>query len=329
MILQFVYPWLASFGTVIVGVIGWWRWTYYKYPTYRYALAAPFKKAYARSNKSLLMRSILFILRLLLLMLLLFSVARLRYADGQSKLPVEGVDILLVLDISGSMKLFDDLHDRRTRLEVAKTEAVKFIEKRPYDQIGLVEFGNIAALQCPLTQDKKLLTEIIQGDSDQALDTSGTVLCRALATAAQHLDMSKARSKIVIALTDGVPSERDIPVRETVDLIKKFGIKVYTIGIGSEKGGYIMTPVGLQQSITPLNKDLLRSIAKETGGQFFQARNAQEVEKIYNLIDKLEKTDYETPLFANYHDTIMPILGAVLIGIVSEILAMTFMWVAL
>ncbi len=328
MMLRCVYPLLVMVGIPSIMLIAWWRWLYYKQPTYYYPFARLFKKAYRQKSRSRVLKGVLFGLRLLALVSLLLATARLQQADEQSKTSVDGIDIMLVLDVSGSMDSIDgDITDPRNRLAIAKDEAMLFVGKRPHDQIGLVIFGQVAVLRCPFTLDKQLLSEIIKTTSLDLIDPDGTVLCQGLATAARHLSSSRAKSKVIIALTDGAPSDHDIPCHYAIDLIKKLGIKVYTIGIGSERMGYNRTASGGIARPSPLNKKFLQAIAHETGGQFFHARNARDMNAIYDAIDRLEKTRYESPLFSQYRDTSLPLLALVLIALLSEIILLVYRWV--
>lgn len=240
------------------------------------------------------------LLRSLALAALLIGVARPQYIDEYSKLPVEGRDIELVIDISGSMALFDDPNNRVTRFDAAKREVMNFIEQRVDDQIGLVYFAATAFSRCPLTYDKGLLRKMVSELEIGILNPQGTVLSAALAVAVNRLRNSSARTKIIVALTDGAPSEYDVAPDEVIAVAKKYGIKIYTIGVGSDEGGYGEHPMfGLVRCQTPLNSALLDRFARETGGAFFRAERPDDIARVYKTIDTLEKSSYEVPRYAN------------------------------
>lgn len=330
MMWYFAHPWLLYILLPTIMVIAYWRWFWYQRPVYQFPLARLLVKR-SRSDQTLAwwVRCIFFILRLIALGSLIVALARLQQTDETSYIPVEGIDIMLVLDVSESMTLYDDPDDLRTRREVACTELLKFIQRRSYDPMGLVIFGAAALSRCPLTLDKQLLMSIVQDVTfNYVLDPQGTVMCMGLAMAANRLRVSTAKSKIIILLTDGAPTAGDILPEYAIDVLVNLGIKVYVIGVGFS-GGYLKTPFGFVQQQAPLNVELLDTIAKKTGGQFFQAHKPADVEHIYSTIDTLEKSTHDTPLYARYIDWFMVflIIAAVACGI--ELTLRTFVWVAL
>jgi Ca-activated chloride channel homolog len=246
----------------------------------------------------------------------------------QSKIHAEGIDIMMVLDASGSMQCFDDVHDQRMRFEVAKKEAIRFIDKRENDPIGLVIFGKDALSRCPLTLDKTIVKTIINELNLGDINPDGTVLSIAMSMAAKRLKDSKAKSKIMIVLTDGEPTPGiDIEPQIAVDLAKKLGIKIYTIGIGDEHGGLWKDPLfGVRSMGFKLNTKLLHAIAVQTGGKFFLAKKPDELKHIYDIIDSLEKTDYEMPIFTHYTDLVLPMLFIILAFLCMELMATSFIW---
>jgi Ca-activated chloride channel family protein len=273
-----------------------------------------------------------YFLRLSILFLLLCLVGKPQLVDQKSKVTVEGIDIMMVLDISGSMACFDDLKDRRTRITIAKEEAVRFVEKRHNDAIGLVVFGSYAMMRCPLTPDKSMLKSMVQSINMNNGDPihEGTVISQAVITAARHLQKSIAASKIIILLTDGEPSQNDFSPSEAIAIAKAFGIKVYTIGIGNNGLSMQEHPLfGVMQYQNHFDTDLLRSLADQTGGKFFDVKKAQDVAKIYDEIDSLEKSKYQDNVYTKYHDFFIPLIWLVLILIFSELILSTFVWTIL
>ena len=262
---------------------------------------------------------------------MLILVAKPQLTDRKSKITVEGIDIMMVLDVSGSMKYFDDLKDRRSRLEVAKHEAIQFIDKRHNDAIGLVVFGYYAMTSCPLTSDKTMLKTMIQslGFSETDSIHNGTVISQALITASRRLQKSQAKSKIIILLTDGEPSPEDLPIQEAIDIAKSFGIKIYTIGIGTHGMSFYQHQFGVMQYQSQFNTELLEKVAHETGAQFFDAKKAQDLARVYDDIDRLEKTQYQNDTYTKHYDYFIPIVFCLLFLIFSELIISTFIWAIL
>lgn len=302
------------------------RLYFYKPNRYRYSLVRALLNAGFKNSP--LPSKFLNFLRLLTLGLLVLAVARPQLVDPTSEVTQEGIDIVVALDVSGSMTLFDDLEDQRSRITVALEEARKFIDKRVNDQIGLVLFANDVVSRVPLTADKNILDEILQETAIGTIDYRATKLGQALIVAAQRLQNSHAKSKIIILITDGAPSPDDIPADTALAIAKKLGIKIYTVGIGGDQGGYMYDPMfGLIAQQAPINKELLRVIAKETGGAFFEAKNPTDMKKIYDTIDTLEKSMYQTPLYNNYYELIPYVLAGALSILFVEYILTSFFWV--
>jgi Ca-activated chloride channel family protein len=270
-------------------------------------------------------KKILYALRALALALLVFLIAKPQLVDTNSKVSVQGIDIMLAIDISGSMEMQDDKHDERSRVQIAKAEAIHFIEKRTNDAMGLVIFANDAVSRCPLTHDKKMLRHLVQGLEIGIIDPRTTVLSTAIISAINRLKHSKAKSKVIILLTDGEPSQNDIPAEVAIKAAQQLDIKIYTIGIGSDQPMMVQTIYGIQ-SIPGVNVPLLKKIAQETGGKFFMAKNAKDMRLIYDTIDALEKTENETPVFSNYWDIFIPFIWIIIGLLMIELIASTFVW---
>lgn len=303
-----------------------YRMFFHKSPYYTYPLSkelAQYKHTRHHHHKK-----ILFLLRLAALLGLVFLIARPVWVDERSKVNVEGIDIVLAIDVSDSMKIFDDLHDQRSRIEVAKQEAIRFIEKRLDDPIGIVIFGKEVVSRCPLTLDKNILKEIVGSLDIGVVNSQGTWLGTGLATAVNRLRTSKAKSKVVILLTDGEPTPPEkVEPDLAINLAKQFGIKVYTIGIGNENGGYFTHPFfGVQQIPYSINVPLLKKIAHETGGMFLKANNPKEMRTAYDTINKLEKTEYQTTLFHRYYEAFLTFIWIVLGLLALELILRLFIW---
>lgn len=268
-------------------------------------------------------------LRLASLIGLAFLVARPQWIDYRSHVTVNGIDVVLCLDVSGSMEMFDDLRDRRSRIDVSKQEALSFIDRRVHDPIGIVIFGADAMTLCPLTIDKGLLKGFVANTRIGVVDPNGTKLFTGIATAIGRLRKSTASSKIVVVLTDGKPmGETRFDADTITAMAKEFGVKLYTIGIGNKEGGYAVNAFGMLQAVGAESIDhvLLATLARETGGKFFVAQNPAEMKEAYDMIDRLEKTTYETALFGTHHEAFLPFLIFILLCCAAELLLSCFIW---
>lgn len=275
-------------------------------------------------------RLFLYLLRFLLLCLLALIVARPLLIDSRSEVTVTGIDMVLALDLSASMSQRDSEDDSRTRIEIAKDEAVQFIEKRVNDAIGLVIFGNVAVSRCPITYDKKLLKEIVRQLDIGIIDYNGTMLSTALITALSRLKHSHAKSKIIIVLTDGQPSDGDMSPDTVIEVARHMGVKIYTIGIGYDQPRRVQHSIfGAVVMPATIDNTLLKKIAGQTSGQYFVAHNAGEMHAIYEAIDRLEKSEITAPLFSKQYELgFIGILIAISL-VCSEIIISTFLWFGL
>jgi Ca-activated chloride channel family protein len=328
MVLHCAYYHLLPFLAIILLCATIYRIKWYRYPVYVYPLTS--KLHQQGLTTTIPYKKILSFIRFLLLGLLLFLILRPQWVDEKSKVNIEGVDIVLAIDASHSMTFFDNKDDERSRIDIAKEEAIRFIEKRTDDPIGIVVFGREALSRCPLTLDKTILKEIVGSLDIGIVDPRGTWLGTGLATAINRLRTSTAKSKIVILLTDGQPTPPEkIDPALAIDMAKKFGIKVYTIGIGNEKGGYIRHPLFGDLVRMPedgLNVQLLENIAEQTGGTFFKAHNQQEMRMVYDKIDALEKTKMQTNIFHRYYEAFLNFIWIVLALLGLELALRLFVW---
>lgn len=321
--LRFVYPIALYIGIPLFLIICILRIKWYRHTTYRFSMAQTLKNNYKSVQHPY--KKIFYMVRAVILFILLFLIAKPQLVDTHSKVSVQGIDIMLAVDISGSMDMQDDQHDNRSRVEIAKAEAIRFIEKRTNDAMGLVIFAQDAVSRCPLTHDKKMLRHLVQGLAIGLIDHRGTVLSTALISAMNRLKYSKAKSKVIILLTDGEPSENDTPAQVAIEAAKKLDVKIYTIGIGGDKPIFVQTMYGIARS-AGVNVELLKKIAHETGGKFFMAKNAKDMRSIYDMIDTLEKTENETPIFSSYWDIFIPFVWAIIGLLMVELVFSTFIW---
>lgn len=325
MVIHFAnWHWLYFFAPLFVIVL-FIRWKLHKSPTYTHPLSSQLDNAMPKSTAWY--PRIFAFLRFVTLASLLFLVLRPQWVDQDSKVNVQGIDIILAIDVSQSMILFDDVNDQRPRIDVAKSEAIRFIEKRTDDPIGIIIFGKEAISRCPLTLDKNMLKELVGQMEIGIINPNGTWLGTGLATAINRLKTSKAKSKVIILLTDGAPTPPEkVEPDVAIEMAKAFGIKVYTIGIGGPHGGLIHDQFSIVQVPIGLNTDLLKKIADQTGGQFFQAKNPKDMRTIYDTIDRLEKTKHETNIFHHFYEAFLSFIWITLCALLLELILKLFIW---
>ncbi len=245
------------------------------------------------------MRHLPFILRLLAISMLIIAIARPQSSMNWRTENKEGIDIMMALDISGTM-MAEDL--RPSRLEAAKNVAVDFIQSRPNDNIGLVVFAAESFTQCPLTTDHAVLINLFSGIRYGMIE-DGTAIGLGLANAVSRIKESKAKSKVIILLTDGSNNRGDIAPVTAAEIAKTFGIRVYAIGVGSHGvvNVPVQTPFGIryEQMKSEFDEPTLEKIAEITGGQYFRATNNAKLREVYQEIDQLEKTKINVQEFSN------------------------------
>jgi Ca-activated chloride channel family protein len=251
-------------------------------------------------------RHLLFVLRLVALALLITAIARPRTVDVSTKTKTtRGIDIVMAIDVSASM-LAKDLSPNR--LEALKNVAAEFITGRPNDRIGLVEYAGESYTKTPITSDKSIVLRALGDIKYNTIIEGGTAIGMGLATSVNRLKDSKAKSKIIILLTDGVNNSGFIDPKIASELAVEYGIKTYTIGIGTN--GMALSPIARLPNgnfqygrvQVEIDEDLLKEIADATGGKYFRATNNRKLVEIYDEINKLEKTEIEEFKFYNYEE---------------------------
>jgi Ca-activated chloride channel family protein len=252
-------------------------------------------------------RHSLFALRWLAVTFLIISLARPQTSSSKQNMTIEGIDIILSLDVSGSMLARDLKPDR---LEASKDVAREFIQKRPNDRIGLVIFSGETFTQVPLTTDHSVLKNMFT-DIKSGMIEDGTAIGDGLATAVSRLRDSKAISKVVILLTDGVNNAGSVDPMTAAEIAKVFGIRVYTIGVGSYgTAPYpVQTPFGIQlrDMKVEIDEALLQDIAVQTDGKYFRATSNKKLEEIYQEIDQLERSKIDVTEFKRKHEEFIPL----------------------
>ena len=249
---------------------------------------------------------ILFIFRILAISLLIIALARPQSTLSREDVTIQGIEIVMALDISGSM-LAEDF--KPNRLEAAKEVGKEFIKGRPNDRIGLVVFSGEAFTQVPLTVDHGVLTTLFD-EIKSGMIEDGTAIGDGLATAVNRLKESKAISKVIILLTDGVNNRGSLDPLSGAEIAKLYGLRVYTIGVGTiGTAPYpVQTPFGIQYQNMPVEIDepLLQKIAGMTDGKYFRATNNAKLREIYQEIDQLEKSKIDVTIFQKKREEFLP-----------------------
>ncbi|MBR4508431.1 MAG: VWA domain-containing protein [Elusimicrobiaceae bacterium] len=271
-----------------------------------------------------------YLLIVLALILLIIALAR-PQKQGQTTIPpTKGIDIMLTIDTSGSMRALDFSPNR---MEAAKQTALDFMEKRSSDRIGVVVFADNAMLQCPLTLDYFAIEEYIKLIHIGMLKTpGGTAIGDAIAVSTLHLKDSPTKSKIIVLVTDGESNTGTLDPVSAAKAANGYGIKIYTIAISGEGmvSQLVRTAFGMQNVNTkadPLGEGLLKEIADLTGGQFFRARNNFELSNIYKTIDQLEKTEFDKRFQVSYEDAYQPLLVMALMLLICAFILQKFVFI--
>jgi Ca-activated chloride channel family protein len=263
-------------------------------------------------------RYALFGMRMLAVGLLILALARPQTNLNRQDISVEGIDIVLAMDVSSSM-LAEDL--RPNRLEAAKDVAIDFINSRPDDRIGLVIFSGESFTQCPLTTNHALLINLYK-DINFGMIDDGTAIGDGLATAVNRLKDSKAKSKVIILLTDGVNNMGSIDPQSAAEIAELYGIRIYTIGVGTV--GTALFPVRTQFGIqyqrmeVKIDEALLQKMSALTNGKYFRATNRQKLQEVYKEIDRLEKSKIDVTEFSRKKEEFLPFVILALVLLTLE-----------
>ena len=266
------------------------------------------------------LRHLLFALKVAALALLIVALARPQSSSTNKKSNIEGIDIVMAMDVSGSMLARDLKPDRLT---AAKEVASEFVEGRPGDRMGLVIFSGESFTQVPLTTDHGVMLNMLAEMKNGLID-DGTAIGDGLATAISRLKDSDAISKVIILLTDGVNNSGSVDPYTAAEMAKLFGIRVYTIGVGSYgTAPYpVQTPFGtqIQQMKVEIDEKLLQNIANSTDGKYFRATSTQKLDEVYQEIDKLERSKIEVTEFSRLHEEFYPLVAWALALLLLEFL---------
>lgn len=310
------YFWLYL---IFIPLIGWYVW---KQHTMNASLQLSSLAAFdgiKRSYKYYL-RHLPFALRMLALALVIFVLARPQSTNRWSNTTTEGIDIVMAVDLSGSMQA-QDL--KPNRLQAAIDVATEFVAGRKNDKMGLVVFAGESFTQCPLTTDQSVLINLFKAIPDIELE-DGTAIGMGLSTAIARIKDSESKSKVVILLTDGENNAGEITPETAAEMAKTFGIRVYTIGVGTNGTAPfpVQTAFGMRYQQVPvkIDEDLLRKIAQSTGGEYFRATDNEALKTIYTTIDQLEKTKIEKKEYSKKTEEYWRYAVLALLLLVGEIL---------
>ena len=311
------YPWMLLLFLIYIPIIFWWfkiRKT--EYPTLGVSSLSSFNKKH-RGYKILLLYFTKFLM-LAALGFIIVALARPQSKDSMSNKSIEGTDIVLALDISGSMEASDI---QPSRFEKAKQLSSRFVENRPEDNLGLVIFSGEAISIMPLTNDLSAVRKAIENIRMGQL-SNGTAIGDGLVSAINRVIAGNAKSKSIILLTDGSNNAGDVAPSTAADIAAQKGIKVYTIGVGIDGKMQVSDPSGFSSTTmeTSIDEPTLKEIASKTGGKFFRATNAKALEQVFDEIDTLEKTRMNVEAYSRMNENFFPWVLAALCCVVGAML---------
>lgn len=267
------------------------------------------------------LRHLLFLLRLAVVALLVIVLARPQSSNKWEQVTTEGIDVVMCMDVSGSMRAMDF---KPNRLEASKNVGIEFVNARQDDRFGLVVFAGESFTQCPMTTDRAVVVNFLK-EIDFGVIEDGTAIGMGLATAVNRIKDSKAISKVIILLTDGVNNRGDVGPVTAAEIAASFGIRVYTIGVGSQGNAPIPVQDMFGRTVTrnmpvEIDEEVLRQIAEKTDGAYFRATDNNKLREIYQEIDQLEKTRLDVKHFSKKKEEYFPFLLAAMLLLLVEIL---------
>lgn len=267
------------------------------------------------------LRHLLFLLRLTVVILLIVVLARPQSSNQWEQVTTEGIDIVMCMDVSGSMRAMDF---RPNRLEASKDVGIEFVNARENDRFGLVVFAGESFTQCPMTTDRGVVVNFLN-EIDFGVIEDGTAIGMGLATAVNRIKDSKAKSKVVILLTDGVNNRGDVGPVTAAEIAASFGIRVYTIGVGTRGNAPVPVQDAFGRTVTrsmpvEIDEDVLKKIAETTDGTYFRATDNHKLREIYQQIDELEKTRMDVKQFSKKKEEYFPFILAAMLILLFEIL---------
>ena len=306
--MRFLYTYLLFLIPIIL-IFSFLKEKYYRKSFLKFSSLSFFGKETGIRTKFLILPDILILLGICLVIV---ALARPQSSSKYENFQTNGIDIMLVMDTSTSMEAIDPTVNI-SRIQNAKERAKEFILKRASDRMGIVVFSEVAFTQCPLTLDKDALVNFVDIVNTRMTKTDGTAIGNALATAVNRLSKIDSKSKIIVLLTDGANNRGDISPITAAQLAKDNGIKIYTVGIGSDKDYYEVEDLfwgkrQVQSQGNDLDEVLLKEIAMKTDGEYFLAQTSKDLYNAFSSIDKLEKTTVEYTKSVNYNEQYRKVL---------------------
>lgn len=321
--MSFASPGYLFLLLLLAPIIFWYFWELHKSDASLQIASTDVLRRQERTTRIYLLH-VPFILRCAVVILLSVCLARPQLSNRWSKESTEGIDIMMAIDISGTMQA-EDL--KPNRLEAAKQVATEFVTDRPNDNIGLVVFAGESFTQCPLTTDHAVLINLFKSVKFGMID-DGTAIGLGLANAVNRMKDSPTKSKVIILLTDGSNNCGDIDPLTAAEIARTFGIRVYAIGVGSKGEARIpyQTPIGIQYTTISgqFDENTLRQIADKTDGQYFRATDNASLKAIYKEIDQMEKTKIRVREFSKKTENFSVFLWAALACLLLEIVLRFF-----
>lgn len=305
---------------VVLPLLGLWYW--YRYRSDFAPIQVAGMENFENSSRSLkqYLFFITYVFRILAIGLLIVALARPQTTSSRQDVTIEGIDIVLALDVSSSMLAMDLKPDR---LEAAKEVASEFISGRPNDRFGLVIFSGETFTQAPLTTDHAVVKNLFKNIKSGMIE-DGTAIGDGLATSVNRLKDSKAISKVIILLTDGVNNMGSLDPLSSAEIAKMYGVRIYTIGVGTEGNAPypVQTPFGRQTQYMEVKIDegLLQQVAELTEGRYFRATSNKKLREIYDEIDKLEKSKIDVTEFKKKKEEYLPFVLLAFLLITLEVL---------
>jgi Ca-activated chloride channel homolog len=325
--MRFAYPWMLAL-VLLVPLVAWLKGKLGRQPAFLYSSVALVRNITGITRSTV--GAILLRLRWFALLLFITALARPQLGEGDTKVKASGIDIVIAIDVSGSMAAEDfELKGQAVnRLTIARDVVGRFIEKRLSDRIGLVAFGAKAYIATPLTLDHPFLLQNLER-MQLGMIEDGTAIGSAISASVNRLRDLKAKSKVVVLMTDGQNNSGKIPPITAAEAAEALGIRIYSIGVGTK--GLARIPYvnvfgqkGYVEQEVNIDEETLTEVARKTGGKYFRAQNTAGLLKIYEEIDKLEKTDADVKKYEHYRELFhWPVLGGLVILLLEIILANT------
>jgi Ca-activated chloride channel homolog len=323
---EFLHPDYLYLLLLLIPIAGWYI---YRHNHVQAEFKIPAIDLYRNTEKAgrVHLRHVPFIIRILVFALIIIVLSRPQSTNKWQNESIQGIDIILALDVSGSMLARDFLPNR---IEASKDVATSFISGRPNDRIGIVLFGGESFTQCPLTTDHAVLLNLLHEVNVGVIEDQSTAIGLGLANAVKRLKDSDAKSRVVILVTDGVNNAGSVNPLTAAEIAKTFGVRVYTIGVGTR--GTAPYPIAkditgkiyYQQMQVEIDEDMLKKISFMTDGAYFRATNNQKLKEIYREIDQMEKTKIDVKQFSRKYEQYRKFAFAALILLILEVVFRSF-----